>query len=66
MRSSATRARACLKIAPGAAAEMKRLMRDEAEIDRILGEGAGRARAIAAPILRRTYDIMGMVGAPAR
>jgi len=44
--------------------EMKRLMRDEAEIDRILADGADRARAIAAPILRRTYDIMGMVGAP--
>ncbi|HAW49059.1 MAG TPA: tryptophan--tRNA ligase [Roseovarius sp.] len=44
--------------------EMKRLMHDEAEIDRILAEGAGRARAIAAPILRKTYDIMGMVSAP--
>ncbi|MGR3462580.1 MAG: tryptophan--tRNA ligase [Roseovarius sp.] len=44
--------------------EMKRLMHDEAEIDRILADGAGRARAIAAPILRRTYDIMGMVSAP--
>ena len=43
--------------------EMKRLMREEAEIDRILADGAGRARAIAAPVLRRTYEIMGMVGA---
>jgi len=43
--------------------EMKRLMRETAEIDRILAEGAGRARAIAAPVLRRTYEIMGMVGA---
>ena len=43
--------------------EMKRLMREEAEIDRILAEGAARARTIAAPILRRTYEIMGMVGA---
>jgi tryptophanyl-tRNA synthetase len=44
--------------------EMKRLMGDAAAIDAILADGAGRARAIAAPILRRTYDIMGMVGAP--
>ena len=53
------------KIAP-ISTEMSRLMQDVTEIDRILGEGADRARAIAAPILRRTYDIMGMVGAPAR
>lgn len=44
-------------------AEMARLMQDLAEIDRILGDGARRARALAAPILRQTYDIMGMVGA---
>ncbi|MDZ7709975.1 MAG: tryptophan--tRNA ligase [Roseovarius sp.] len=43
--------------------QMKRLMREEAEIDRVLADGAGRARTIAAPILRRTYEIMGMVGA---
>ena len=42
--------------------EMGRLMGDTAEIDRILAEGAGRARAIATPILRRTYEIVGMVG----
>ena len=41
--------------------EMARLMEDQAEIDRILGRGAERARAIAAPILERTYDIVGMV-----
>jgi len=44
-------------------AEMGRLMQDVAEIDRILAQGAERARAIAAPILRDTYRIMGMVGA---
>jgi tryptophanyl-tRNA synthetase len=44
-------------------AEMSRLMQDTAEIDRILAHGADRARAIAAPILRKTYDIVGMVGA---
>ena len=41
--------------------EMARLMQDEAEIDAILARGADRARAIAAPILQRTYDIVGMV-----
>ncbi|WP_377191245.1 tryptophan--tRNA ligase [Ruegeria meonggei] len=44
-------------------AEMSRLMGEEAEIDRILARGAERARAIAAPILQQTYDIVGMVGA---
>ncbi len=43
-------------------AEMARLMDDPIEIDRILTRGATRARAITAPILRRTYDIIGMVG----
>ena len=43
--------------------EMARLMQDQAEIDRILADGAARARAIAAPIIERTYAIMGMVGA---
>ncbi|MCA0929967.1 tryptophan--tRNA ligase [Ruegeria profundi] len=43
--------------------EMARLMGEEAEIDRILAKGADKARAIAAPILRQTYEIVGMVGA---
>ncbi|WP_109312874.1 tryptophan--tRNA ligase [Ruegeria sp. AU67] len=43
--------------------EMARLMGEEAEIDRILARGAEKARAIAAPILQQTYDIVGMVGA---
>ncbi|WP_071799169.1 tryptophan--tRNA ligase [Natronohydrobacter thiooxidans] len=43
-------------------AEMRRLMQDVAEIDRILGEGADRADAIAAPIVAKTRDIVGMVG----
>ncbi len=42
--------------------EMSRLMGDQAEIDRILARGADRAREIAAPVLRKTYDIVGMVG----
>ncbi|NNE88748.1 MAG: tryptophan--tRNA ligase [Silicimonas sp.] len=41
--------------------EMNRLMADPGEIDRILGEGAGRAREIAAPILAKTYDIVGLI-----
>ena len=41
--------------------EMQRLMQDPAEIDRILGEGADRADAIAQPILRKTLDIVGMI-----
>jgi tryptophanyl-tRNA synthetase len=48
------------KIAP-ISTEMSRLMQDVTEIDRILANGADRARAIAAPILRQTYEIMGMV-----
>lgn len=41
--------------------EMARLMDDTTEIDRILARGAERARAITAPILRQTYEIVGMV-----
>ena len=48
------------KLAP-ISGEMSRLMSDTAEIDRILRAGARRARAIAAPILERTYEIVGMV-----
>jgi len=49
------------KIAP-ISTEMSRLMQDVTEIDCILADGADRARTIAAPILRQTYEIMGMVG----
>ncbi len=41
--------------------EMNRLMKDPAEIDRILGKGADRAEALARPIVDKVYDIMGMV-----
>ncbi len=41
--------------------EMKRYMNDKAEIDRILAEGAQKARAIAAPVLKETYDIVGLL-----
>jgi tryptophanyl-tRNA synthetase len=42
-------------------AEMNRLLADPAEIDRILGDGARRARAIARPILDEVKDIVGFV-----
>ncbi|UWQ92047.1 tryptophan--tRNA ligase [Aliisedimentitalea scapharcae] len=48
------------KLAP-ISTEMSRLMDDHTEIDRILTRGSQRARAITAPILRQTYDIVGMV-----
>lgn len=41
--------------------EMNRLMKDPAEIDRILGAGADRAEALARPIVDKVYDIMGMI-----
>jgi len=53
---------AVAKLAP-ISGEMARLMQDPAEIDRILSRGADRAREITAPILKRTYEIVGMVGA---
>jgi tryptophanyl-tRNA synthetase len=40
---------------------MNALMADPAEIDRILGDGAERAAAIATPILEAAYDIVGFV-----
>ena len=46
---------------PPISQEMARLMNDPAEIDRILARGAGQAREITAPILAKTYDIIGMV-----
>ncbi|NDW45158.1 tryptophan--tRNA ligase [Ruegeria sp. PrR005] len=51
---------AVAKLSP-ISSEMARLMNDQAEIDRILARGAERARIIAEPILRQTYDIVGVV-----
>ncbi|MEM8538084.1 MAG: tryptophan--tRNA ligase, partial [Pseudomonadota bacterium] len=51
---------AVAKLAP-IADDMSRYMGDPAEIDRILATGAAKARAIADPILRDTFDIMGML-----
>ena len=42
-------------------AEMNRLMADPGEIDRTLAAGAARAREIAAPIVGRAQEIMGLV-----
>ena len=41
--------------------EMRRLMADPQEIDRILADGAARAHAIADPILAKTKDIVGFI-----
>ena len=51
---------AVAKLAP-ISSEMARLMENEAEIDALLHTGADAARAIAAPILKKTYEIVGMV-----
>ncbi|KIC10906.1 tryptophanyl-tRNA synthetase [Leisingera sp. ANG-M1] len=48
------------KLAP-ISTEMARLMDNQDEIDKILARGSQRAREITAPILRKTYDIVGMV-----
>ena len=45
------------------ATEMTRLLDDVSEIDRLLARGAEQAREITAPILKKTYEIVGMVGA---
>jgi tryptophanyl-tRNA synthetase len=41
--------------------EMRRLMADPVEIDRILSDGARRAHDIADPILAKTKDIVGFI-----
>jgi tryptophanyl-tRNA synthetase len=43
-------------------AEMTRLLADPTEIDRVLADGAGRAGAIAAPIMRKVKEIVGFIG----
>jgi tryptophanyl-tRNA synthetase len=42
-------------------AEMKRLLADAAEIDRLLAGGANRARTIAAPIVVQVKDVVGFL-----
>jgi tryptophanyl-tRNA synthetase len=51
------------KLAP-ITAETVRMMQDPAEIDRILADGAARARAIAQPIMAEVKDVVGLVRAP--
>ncbi len=43
-------------------AEMRRLVADSAEIDRVLATGAARARLLAAPILTKVKEIVGFIG----
>ncbi len=52
---------AVAKLAP-ISTEMARLMNDVTEIDRLLAKGAEQAREITVPILKKTYEIVGMVG----
>ena len=49
------------KVAP-IADEMRRLLADEAGIDRILKDGAARARAVAAPVMAEVKRVVGFVG----
>ena len=49
---------AVAKLAP-IGSEMRRLLSDPAEIDRILGDGAARAREIAAPVMADVRRIVG-------
>ena len=48
------------KLAP-ISTEMARLMKDVTEIDRLLAKGADKARALAEPILAKTFEIVGLV-----
>ena len=41
--------------------ETRRLMSDPAEIDRVLADGARRARAIAEPVMDKVKDIVGLI-----
>jgi tryptophanyl-tRNA synthetase len=52
---------AVARLAP-ISSEMSRLMGEKDEIDRILARGAEQAREITVPILKKTYEIVGMVG----
>ena len=52
---------AVAKLAP-ISTEMARLMNDVTEIDKLLAKGALQVREISAPILKKTYEIVGMVG----
>jgi tryptophanyl-tRNA synthetase len=51
---------AVAKLAP-IGAEIQRLTADPAEIDRILADGSARAREIAAPVMNKVKDIVGLL-----
>jgi tryptophanyl-tRNA synthetase len=40
---------------------MRRLKADRGHIDRVLADGAERARTIAAPVMREVKDIVGLL-----
>ena len=40
--------------------EMERIMRDLPELDKVLNNGANKAKSIAQPILQKTFDIIGV------
>ncbi|HUJ03484.1 MAG TPA: tryptophan--tRNA ligase [Rhizomicrobium sp.] len=51
---------AVAKLTP-VASEMRRLLADPAEIDRILKDGSAKARALAAPVMKEVKRIVGFV-----
>ncbi|MEQ1713523.1 MAG: tryptophan--tRNA ligase [Hyphomicrobium sp.] len=53
---------AVARLAP-IADETQRLMSDPVEIDRVLADGARRARAIAGPVMDKVKDIVGLIRA---
>ncbi|MDX2257364.1 MAG: tryptophan--tRNA ligase [Hyphomicrobiaceae bacterium] len=55
----------CVDKLGGIAGEIARMMQDPGGIDRILVDGAGRARAIATPIMDEVKDIVGFIRAHA-
>jgi tryptophanyl-tRNA synthetase len=51
---------AVARLAP-IAAEMRRLSADQTEIDRVLRDGADRARSLSDPVIRAVKDVVGFV-----
>ena len=41
---------------------MRRLLADPQHIDAILADGAARARALAAPVMKGVREVLGFVG----
>jgi tryptophanyl-tRNA synthetase len=41
--------------------EMKRLVDDPTHVDAVLSDGGARARALAEPILKDVYDLVGFL-----